>query len=144
MKQRVKQIPKTPGLGECAPFEQLVECRLRAAFLVNSRKVVVIDLEERRRPRLEPVRAAAGVVDSSQQVENENGFASLKQTVLLVESKWDSRPPQVFCNFRAVAVAPGKDENVPCCNLARRLSFITNLNCVIGFRNDSTYRLRYS
>ena len=104
MKQRVKQIRKTPALGECAPFEQLLERRLRAALLVKARKVVVIDLEERRRPRLEPVRAPAGLVDSSQQVENESGFASLKQTVLLVESKWDSRPPQVFANFRAVAV----------------------------------------
>src|SRR5208282_6592639 len=144
MEQGVEQVGETPGLGECAPFEQSFEHRLRVALVVKPRKVSVFDREKRRGPRLEPVRAAAGLVNSSEQVENVGGLASLEQPVLLVKGKRDSCLAQVLADFRAVAVGPSKDVNVPGCKLARRLPVAANFYPVIRFRNNSPDRLRDS
>src|SRR5208282_2967088 len=144
MEQGVEHIGETPGLGKCAPFEQSFEHRLRVALVVKPRQVFVFDREEGRSPRLEPVRAAAGFVNSSEQVENVGGLAGLEQPVLLVKRKRDSRLTQVLANFRTVAVGPSKDVNVLGCNLARLLLVITNFYRVIRFRNNSPYRLRDS
>ena len=134
MEQGVEQVGETPGLGKCAPFEQSFEHRMRVALVVKPRKVFVFDREERRSPRLEAVRAAAGLVNSPEQVENVGGLAGLEQPVLLVKGKRHSRVAQVLANFRAVAVGPSKDVNVPGRNLARRLLVITNFNRVIRVR----------
>ena len=86
--------------------------RLRVVVFVKARKVSVVDGEERRGPRLQPVRAAARFVDSPEHVENVGGFASLEQPVLLVEGKRDPSLTQVFRDFDAVAVGTGQDINV--------------------------------
>src|SRR5208283_3868583 len=99
--------------------------------------VSVCDGEERRSPRLEPARAAAGFVNSSEQVENVGGLACLEKPVLLVKGKRDASLTQVLADFRAVAVGPSKDVNVPGCNLARRLLLAANFYRVIRFRDNS-------
>src|SRR5271155_5454421 len=112
MEQGVEQVGESSRLGQRAPFEQSVHHRLRVALVVEPPKVVEIDGEERRCPRLETVRAAPGLVDSAEQIENVGGLARLEQPVLLVEGKRHSRLTQVLANLGAVAIGPGKDVNI--------------------------------
>src|SRR5260370_20699361 len=113
-----------PGLSERAPFEEPVKHRLRPALIVKPPKVSVIDSEKRRRPRLEPIRTAAGLVDSAQQVENVGGLASLEQSVLLVEGIRDASLTQVPSNLRAIAIGSSKDVNILGRNSARILFLV--------------------
>src|ERR1700722_11046867 len=98
-----------PGLSERAPFEESVEHRLRRALIVKPPKVSVIDSEENCRPRLEPIRPAAGLVDSLKQIENVGGLASLEQSVLLVEGIRDASLTQVPGNLRTISIGSSKD-----------------------------------
>ena len=72
----------------------------------------MLDGEKWRRPRLKTVRAAARLVDSSQQIENVGSLASLEKPVLFVEGVRDAGLPQMLGEFHAVAIGPGQDENI--------------------------------
>src|ERR1700691_5042861 len=141
MEQGVEQVGETSSLGERAPFEQSIHHRMRVALVVEPPQVVVIDGEERRRPRLETVRATLGFVDPAEQIENVGSLARLEQSVLLVESERDSRLTQVLANFGAVVIGPGKDVNIFGCGPARFLSLVTNIDCVFRFQNYAADRL---